>query len=207
MEAIVDGDREELDYGTFGVATRQLCQQVVDSGFEPDWIVAIARGGLLIGGAVAYALRCKNIGVVNVEFYTDIDERLEVPVMLPPALNLADLADTKLLIVDDVADTGETLKLVVDTCAPVVAEIRSLGVDVDQHGNGQGRALVQYMLQRAKDLELKRVIVLTRVPLFFERLGFSYTSKDRLPEKVMKDCDICPKRHACDEVAMEVQLG
>ena len=126
MEAIVDGDREELDYGTFGVATRQLCQQVVDSGFEPDWIVAIARGGLLIGGAVAYALRCKNIGVVNVEFYTDIDERLEVPVMLPPALNLADLADTKLLIVDDVADTGETLKLVVDTCAPVVAEIRSL---------------------------------------------------------------------------------
>ncbi len=81
MEAIVDGDREELDYGTFGVATRQLCQQVVDSGFEPDWIVAIARGGLLIGGAVAYALRCKNIGVVNVEFYTDIDERLEVPVM------------------------------------------------------------------------------------------------------------------------------
>ena len=126
MEAIVDGDREELDYGTFGVATRQLCQQVVDSGFEPDWIVAIARGGLLIGGAVAYALRCKNIGVVNVEFYTDIDERLEVPVMLPLALNLADLADTKLLIVDDVADTGETLKLVVDTCAPVVAEIRSL---------------------------------------------------------------------------------
>lgn len=126
MEAIVDGDREELDYAGFGIATRQLCQQVVDSGFEPDWIVAIARGGLLIGGAVAYALSCKNIGVVNVEFYTDVDERLEVPVMLPPALNLADLADTKLLIVDDVADTGETLKLVVDTCAPVVAEIRSL---------------------------------------------------------------------------------
>ena len=126
MEAVVDGDREELDYATFGVATRELCRQVVESGFEPDWIVAIARGGLLIGGGVAYALRCKNIGVVNVEFYTDVDERLEVPVMLPPALNLADLADTKLLVVDDVADTGETLKLVVDTCAPVVAEIRSL---------------------------------------------------------------------------------
>lgn len=126
MEAIVEGEREELDYASFGLATRHLCQQVVDSGFEPDWIVAIARGGLLIGGAVAYALRCKNIGVVNVEFYTDVDERLDVPVMLPPALNLADLADTKLLIVDDVADTGETLKLVVDTCEPVVAEIRSL---------------------------------------------------------------------------------
>lgn len=126
MEAVVDGDREQLDYAGFGAAVRELCQQVVDSGYEPDWIVAIARGGLLIGGAVAYALSCKNIGVVNVEFYTDIDERLEVPVMLPPALNLADLEDTKLLIVDDVADTGETLKLVVDTCSPVVQEIRSL---------------------------------------------------------------------------------
>lgn len=126
MEAVVDGAREELDYATFGVAVREVAQQVVDSGYEPDWIVAIARGGLLIGGAVAYALSCKNIGVVNVEFYSDIDERLEVPVMLPPALNLADLQDTKLLIVDDVADTGETLKLVVDTCRPVVQEIRSL---------------------------------------------------------------------------------
>lgn len=67
MEAVVDGEREELDYAQFGVATRELCQQVVDSGFEPDWIVAIARGGLIIGGSVAYALSLKNIGVVNVE--------------------------------------------------------------------------------------------------------------------------------------------
>ncbi|HPB44706.1 MAG: phosphoribosyltransferase [Microthrixaceae bacterium] len=126
MEAVTTGPREDLDYATFGVAVREVSQQVVDSGYQPDWIVAIARGGLLIGGAVSYALSCKNIGVVNVEFYSDVDERLDVPVMLPPALNLADLADTKLLIVDDVADTGETLKLVVDTCAPVVAEIRSL---------------------------------------------------------------------------------
>lgn len=126
MEAVVDGAREELDYATFGLAVREVSQQVVDSGYEPDWIVAIARGGLLIGGAVSYALSCKNIGVVNVEFYSDVDERLEVPIMLPPALNLADLADTRLLIVDDVADTGETLKLVVETCAPVVREIRSL---------------------------------------------------------------------------------
>jgi hypoxanthine phosphoribosyltransferase len=46
--------------------------------------------------------------------------------MLPPALNLSDLANQRLLIVDDVADTGETLQLVVDTCRPVVAEIRSM---------------------------------------------------------------------------------
>ncbi|MCM2678331.1 argininosuccinate lyase [Echinimonas agarilytica] len=87
-----------------------------------------------------------------------------------------------------------------------LAEIRSLGVNHDKHGQGQGKALVQFMLQRAKELELKRLIVLTRVPDFFEKLGFGYTSKDQLPEKVMKDCDICPKKHACDEVAMEYFL-
>jgi len=88
-----------------------------------------------------------------------------------------------------------------------LAEVRSLGVDHQHHGQGQGKALVQFMLQRAKELELRRLIVLTRVPLFFEKLGFSYTSKDSLPEKVMKDCDICPRKHACDEVAMEYQLS
>ncbi len=87
-----------------------------------------------------------------------------------------------------------------------LAEIRSLGVDQNQHGKGQGKALVQYMLQRAKELELRRLIVLTRVPQFFTGLGFTDTSKETLPEKVMKDCDICPKKNACDEVAMEYLL-
>jgi len=27
-----------------------------------------------------------------------------------------------------------------------------------------------------------------------------------LPEKVLKDCGQCPRQHACDEVALEVNL-
>jgi hypothetical protein len=37
-----------------------------------------------------------------------------------------DLTDTKVLVVDDVADTGETLKMVLDLLATSVAEVRSL---------------------------------------------------------------------------------
>ncbi|USD37884.1 MULTISPECIES: argininosuccinate lyase [Ferrimonas] len=84
-----------------------------------------------------------------------------------------------------------------------LAEMRSLGVDPNNHGQGQGKALVDYMLQRARELELKRVIVLTRVPQFFTKAGFNHTDKETLPEKVMKDCDLCPRKHACDEIAME----
>ncbi len=119
-------EREVLTYETFGVAVRELASAVHESGYRPDWVVAIARGGLIIGGALAYALGHKNIATVNVEFYTGIDERLDVPVELPPVLDLDDLTNRTVLIVDDVADTGETLQLVVEKCRPAVAELRSL---------------------------------------------------------------------------------
>ena len=59
--------REVLDWSTFGVAVRELAQQVADD-FEPDMILSIARGGLLIGGALGYALGIKNTYTMNVEF-------------------------------------------------------------------------------------------------------------------------------------------
>ncbi|GFJ88152.1 phosphoribosyltransferase [Phytohabitans rumicis] len=61
---------------------------------------------------------------MNVEFYTGVDERLDMPVMLPPVPQVVDLAGARVLIADDVADTGATLKLVHDFCADHVAEVR-----------------------------------------------------------------------------------
>jgi hypoxanthine phosphoribosyltransferase len=119
-------DREELTYELFGTAIRDLAHQVADSGWEPDWILSIARGGLLIGGALAYALGMKNVATMNVEFYTDVEQRRDVPVVLPPVLELVHLADTKVLVADDVADTGETLQLVRDMVGDTVAEVRTL---------------------------------------------------------------------------------
>ncbi len=48
-------EREVLTWETFGVAARELAEQVVERGFRPEVVVAVARGGLLPGGAVAYA--------------------------------------------------------------------------------------------------------------------------------------------------------
>ena len=50
---------------------------------------------------------------------------MEMPVMLAPVPNLVDFSDKKVLIADDVADTGRTLKLVHDFCTDRVAEVRS----------------------------------------------------------------------------------
>ncbi len=119
-----DGVREVLDWATYGVAIRQMAKAVADDGFRPDIVLAIARGGLFAAGSLGYALAVKNIYVMNVEFYTGVDERLEVPVMLPPYLEPAELIDKRILIADDVADTGRTLQLVREFCLGRVAEVR-----------------------------------------------------------------------------------
>lgn len=85
-----------------------------------------------------------------------------------------------------------------------LAEVRSLGVEAGWQHQGQGKAIVQHILKRAHNMAIKRVFVLTRVPEFFMRLGFIPLSKSLLPEKVMKDCESCPRLHACDEVALEM---
>jgi hypoxanthine phosphoribosyltransferase len=118
-------EREVLTYELFGTASRELAEQVADDGFVPDLILSIARGGLFLGGALGYALDVKNLFVMNVEFYTGVDERLELPVVLPPTLDRVDLTGANVLIADDVADTGKTLELVRDFCAGYVAGVRT----------------------------------------------------------------------------------
>src|SRR4051794_20537253 len=104
---MIDGaEREVMEWGDLGVAAEALAEQVWADGFRPDLILAIARGGLLPGGALGYALGVKNTSAISVEFYTGIDERLDVPIVLPPTPEFVDLTDADLLIVDDVADTG-----------------------------------------------------------------------------------------------------
>ena len=116
--------RERLSWEAFGRAARELAEQVHEDGYEPDLILSIARGGLLVGAALGYALDVKNTWTMNVEFYTGVDERLDVPMILPPVPELVDLESARMLIADDVADTGETLQLVKDFCAGKVAEVR-----------------------------------------------------------------------------------
>jgi uncharacterized protein len=116
--------REILSWPDFGVATRDLAMQVHEDGYAPDLILSIARGGLLVGAALGYALDVKNTWTMNVEFYTGVEERLAVPMLLPPVPELVDLESARMLIADDVADTGETLELVKNFCAGKVGEVR-----------------------------------------------------------------------------------
>jgi hypoxanthine phosphoribosyltransferase len=119
------GERERLTWDDFGDATRDISRAIVADGFHPEVVVAIARGGLLPGGAIAYGLGVKNCGALNVEFYTGIGTVLDAPEVLPPALDLSYLQGRRVLLVDDVADSGRTLDLAVKLLDRHGADARS----------------------------------------------------------------------------------
>jgi uncharacterized protein len=67
----------------------------------------------------------KNCGALNVEFYTGVGTVLDAPEVLPPALDLSYLAGRRVLLVDDVADSGRTLDLAVKLLDRHGADARS----------------------------------------------------------------------------------
>jgi uncharacterized protein len=118
-------EREDLSWLAFGVASRELAMVIAADGFEPDLILSIARGGLFLAGALGYALGVKNLHVVNVEFYDGVGTTLDMPVMLPPVPSAVDFSAKKVLIADDVADSGRTIELVHAFVRDQVEDVRS----------------------------------------------------------------------------------
>lgn len=85
---------------------------------------------------------------------------------------------------------------------PTLYEIRSLAVAPAYRRNGIGAKLVEALILEARLRNIPMVFALTRAVPFFEKLGFAVTVKEDFPEKVWRDCMICPVREACDEVAV-----
>ena len=119
-------EREILTWQDFGDGSRELATAVHESGFVADVVVAIARGGLLLAGAIAYALDVKSCGALNAEFYTGVDARLDEPIVLAPYLDEVSLKGKRVLLVDDVSDSGRTLKMVLGIIEAAGAETRTV---------------------------------------------------------------------------------
>ncbi len=83
-----------------------------------------------------------------------------------------------------------------------LGEVRSLAVNPESGGIGLGRQLVEHLSTQAVEKGLKRLMALTYVPQFFEKMGFKIVPKDSLPEKVWGICVKCYKFQHCDEIAV-----
>ena len=114
---------EVFDYAEFGEGITWLSRRLVDEDWIPDCILGVVRGGLFVAAGIAYALDIKDVRHVNVEFYTDQGQTLPAPVLIGQEPNLADLGGRRVLVADDVADTGATLHFVRELL-PADAQVR-----------------------------------------------------------------------------------
>jgi len=89
-----------------------------------------------------------------------------------------------------------------------LAEIRSLIVDEAYRGKKVGQRLVEFTLNEAKELGVEEdVLVLTYLPIFFEKLGFNEINKERIPEhKIWADCIKCIHFPVCNEIALVYKI-
>ena len=95
----------------------RLGVKILESGFEPTLIIAIWRGGTPVGMAVqevfAYCGVESDHIAIRTSSYTGVDERGAVAVHGLNYIVKKIRHDDRVLIIDDVFDTGNTIKAVV----------------------------------------------------------------------------------------------
>lgn len=88
-----------------------ISKQVRSSGYQPDIVIAIARGGFIPARLVCDFLDLNALTSIKIQHYRSGADRLEKAVLEYPLCT--EISDLNVLLVDDVNDSGETLKLAV----------------------------------------------------------------------------------------------
>jgi hypothetical protein len=90
---------------------RKLSRKIVDSGYRPEVIVAIGRGGWVPGRILSDFLDQMDLTSFKIEHYRNAQKAKAAQVRYPLA---ADVAGRRVLLVDDVADSGETFTVALE---------------------------------------------------------------------------------------------
>jgi len=107
--------------------SEKLADQIAESGFRPDIIVAVSRGGFDPARILSDELNIRSLASLQVIYYARINERNDKPQVKYP-LN-ADISGLNVLVVDDVADSGNSLKVVkeyIDSLGPREVKMATL---------------------------------------------------------------------------------
>jgi hypoxanthine phosphoribosyltransferase len=88
----------------------KVADQIKNSDYKPDLIVAVSRGGWIPGRVLSDLLENPKIAAIKVEYYTDIYKTHPNPEITQPLA--VDISGKRILLVDDIADSGHSLKLV-----------------------------------------------------------------------------------------------
>ena len=90
--------------------SEKVSDLIKDSGYEPDIMIAISRGGFDPARIMSDQLNIRKLASLQIIYYTGLNTRMDEPEVLFP-LN-AQIEGLKVLVVDDVSDSGNSLIVV-----------------------------------------------------------------------------------------------
>ncbi len=99
---------ELITWHSFHALCRKLAYQILEAAFQPDVIVGIARGGYMPARLLSDYLGIMNLASFRIEHYRGARKEPVTRVRYPLS---ADLSGQRVLLVDDVSDTGDTFEV------------------------------------------------------------------------------------------------
>ncbi len=91
--------------------------------------------------------------------------------------------------------------------SPSVAEVASVAVASNAHGQGLGTRIVRAVEELAARRGIDELFALTLTTGFFVAAGYRIVDRALYPEKIRKDCRGCTRRFACGEVCVQRRPG
>ena len=100
---------EVMDWGLFYSLSKEVARKIIDSGYEPDFMVGLARGGWVLSRVLCDFLGIKDLVSLKVEHWgitatPDGKAQIKYPFDI-------DLTGRPVLVVDDITDTGDSMRI------------------------------------------------------------------------------------------------
>jgi uncharacterized protein len=105
-------DCEVMDWDLFDRLSREVALKIKSSGYRPDFIIGLARGGWVLSRVLCDHLGVKDLVSLKVEHWgvtATPDGRAQIKYPFD-----VDLTGRKVLVVDDITDTGDSMILAAD---------------------------------------------------------------------------------------------
>jgi len=115
---------ETVDWDHVYSLLLEIADRIKEMDFEADVIVGISRGGLLPTRILSDLLDNSHLANIKVEFYVDISQTKEAPIITQPVS--VSVKDKRVLIVDDITDSGQSFHLVWETLMQEAAEVKTV---------------------------------------------------------------------------------
>ena len=118
----------------------------------------------------------------------------KVPEGLLFCLEMYDEATGKRVACSALVDTGELYL------------VRAVAVEEEYRGQGLGSTIIEKLLEEAKEMGIREIMLTAKVPGFYQKFGFDIVAREDAPAS-FTDCLHCPQFHnGCDSEIMKLIL-